>query len=170
MRSPLNCWHRGSVASTGTPPPGPARGGSGSMGFRRADVGGSKRLPAPYKAVWTARASDRAGPGGELGHAGSLRAQEPQKAESSLSPLQSPRGTRAGRRPPGSRACFSRHFVKRAPSPPPQLRERWGPLGAALSALPRAGAAKNSARAWRASAPEGEQRRRAAGGCSAGTG
>lgn len=165
----MSRWHHGSVASTGTPPPPPAHGRSGLLGFRRADVGGSKRLPAPYKAVWTARASDRARPGGELGHADSLRPRDPKKAESSLSPLQSVRGTRAGRRLPGPRAYFSRHFAKRAPSPPPLLRERWGPLGAALPAIPRAGAAKNVGRAWQASASEGEQRRRAAGGCSAGT-
>lgn len=63
--------------SAGTPPPPPARGRSHPVGFRRADVGGSKRLPAPYKAVWAARAGDRAARAGELRRAGERRPREP---------------------------------------------------------------------------------------------
>ncbi|XP_075858438.1 protein Wnt-11 isoform X2 [Microcebus murinus] len=103
----------GSVAPAGTPPPPPACGLSHPVGFRRADVGGSKRPPAPYKAVWAAGAADRAGRRVELRRTGERRTRELSAAQSSPSP----RGTRAGRRGPGSPAFLRRSFAKRAPSP-----------------------------------------------------
>lgn len=127
------------------------------MGFQRADVGGSKRLPRLIKAVWAARAGDRARPEGELGRAGKHRPREPRQAQSSLTPHHGPGETRAGRGLLGFRASFSCRFAKRAPSPPAQLRERSGPLRAALAAPQRAGAPGHSGRARPLSAPGGEQ-------------
>lgn len=49
---------------TGTPPPPRA---SHRVGIRRADVGGSKRRSAPYKALGPAGAADRAGLGESSG-------------------------------------------------------------------------------------------------------
>lgn len=46
----------------GDPAPAPgARGPSHPMGFLRADVGGSKQLPAPYKQFGLPAPGDRAG-------------------------------------------------------------------------------------------------------------
>lgn len=151
------------MASAGTPPLPPARGGSHPVGFRRADVGGSKLLPAPYKAVGADRAGDRAAREGELRRAVERRPREPSAAPSSPSPCYGPRGTRAGRRSRGSRASCCGRFGKRAPSPPAQPGERSGPLGAALAAPRPARAAGHSVRARRAPQEVSSGRRRRAG-------
>lgn len=94
------------MASAG-PPPAPApRPGATSMGFLRADVGGSKQPPAPYKAV---RAACAWRP---------CRVRSRTLVESASAGLgsrapSSPRGTPAGRGSPGSRQALLRWPVKR---------------------------------------------------------
>lgn len=121
------------------------------MGFRRADVGGSKRLPRRIKQL--GRRALETVPARSWGARASLGCGSREKPSVSLSPLHSPCESRP-LRSPGSRASFSCCFAKRAPSPPAQLRERSGPRGAALA---REREQQGTRDAWPLSAPGGEQ-------------
>lgn len=80
----------------GTPPPPRA---SHRVGIRRADVGGSKRRSAPYKALRPAGAADRAGRG-ESSVDSRAQAGEPSTVDSSRHPrpdCQDPQGSAARR-------------------------------------------------------------------------
>lgn len=131
---------------TGTPPP--PRGGH-RVGIRRADVGGSKRRPAPYKALGRpAGAADRAGRGESSGDPraqarersatdsrgvrtrvaripGSLLSRVWKKRSSPLSPLSllPPTGDRAR----NSRGCRGCRGAPGAPGAPGKLPkgEQW---------------------------------------------
>uniref|UniRef100_A0A9L0K861 Protein Wnt n=1 Tax=Equus asinus TaxID=9793 RepID=A0A9L0K861_EQUAS len=135
-------WRRGSVASAGPPPPPLARGRSHPVGFLRADVGGSKRLPAPYKAVWAARAGDRAGRGGELQRAGEAGPEQSESApESPRDPSQPPL-----LRIPG---VLPRPLREEGAVPACPAGGRSGPPGAAL-ASPWPAGSRHTGRARRA--------------------
>lgn len=139
------------------------------MRFRRADVGGSKRLPEPYKAVQAARAGDRAARGGELGRAGERRPREPGAAGCSLSPRCQQSSRNPSRPPfagiPGVLLRLPREEGAVAACP------AWRPFGAAGGRASRSPARPGSGalRARPPSAPGGEPRPSAARWCSAAT-
>ena len=131
----------------GDPAPAPrARSPSHPVGFLRADVGGSKQLPAPYKAVRAARARRPCRVRN--------RTRASQRAPSS------PRGTPAGRGSPGSRASFPGSSRRGRPRRLPS-RESARVLQGPRSRIPGP--------PGQASAPGGEPWPRAEGGLSAET-